>query len=149
MSYTPQLTTTVDLYNVVQRSINIVGIEKTIINVTNGLKKENMAEYPCFLTVITEVGKTLDITTKEILYGTGRRNERHYAIGFCAYYLRYIYKCKMEIVTILLEKDESVCYKYSRMIQKLKPQHSADLRYIRFKEALDIVLKPVDTVLKP
>lgn len=132
------------LINAVNQSVKVIGIDKTISNVNAGLRKENMVEYPLYQTfqkVLLEVAGAFGISGDEILHGKGRKNERYYAVGFCAYYLHWIYKFDMEAVAILLEKEISICYKSSYAIKNLNQNHPADDRYKKTKLSLDSIFK--------
>jgi hypothetical protein len=142
---------TSNLIDAVLVSVQKVGIAKTIYNLSMGLKKESLSKAVKAINdtniVIHAVADKFDITADEILFGKGRKNERLHAIGFCAYYLHYIYKYEMDDVTVLLNKDISVCYKYSKIVIGLNPGHKSDQIYLGVKVELDNQLKKDSTAL--
>lgn len=121
-------------------SIDEIGIARTILNIEAGRKKLVLIGNVHSTVVLQNVSKEFNIEVDEILKGTGRRNDRLYAIGFCAYYLHHIFGYEMEDVVIMLDKDISVCYKYSKVVKNLSPRHSSTKKYLTIKNQLDPIL---------
>jgi hypothetical protein len=87
--------------------------------------------------VLPLVAGAMGITEQEILNGTGRKNERVIAIGFCAYYLHYVFRHDMEDVQYMIDRDLWTCYKNSNLIKNLKDHLSSDEPFIVIKKLLD------------
>jgi hypothetical protein len=87
--------------------------------------------------VLEIISQSLKITIKEIMYGTGRKNARAYAIGFACYYLHYVFKYDMDEVKYMVNKNVWVCYKYSDKIKQLNPNHTSDRKYLDYRNELD------------
>lgn len=119
-------------------SIDKIGIQKTNKALKGEIKKNQSLNNSDATFIVSAVAAIMKITEEEIYGGTGRKNERVYAIGFCAYYLHYVYEYDMEEVQYMLrQKNEWVIYKYSLLIKELNPEHSSDKPFIQIKTLLD------------
>lgn len=88
--------------------------------------------------VLDLVSEAMGVTRDEVISGNGRKNERVIAIGFCAYYLHYIFGYDMaEQVSYMIDQDVWTCYKHSKKIKSLKPSLPNDLKLLQIKEVLD------------
>ena len=95
------------------------------------------------LKVLDSVSEITNIPIHEILFGSGRKNERKYAIGFCAHYLHSpeYYNMDMEQVKdFLCKNDVVICYKYAKLIGKISPTHISDKQMHEWKKQLDTKL---------
>lgn len=116
-----------------------IGILKTRKVLQGEIKKNQSLTNSDALFIVSAISEELNISEQEIYNGTGRKNDRRYAIGFCAYYLHYVYHYDMQEVQFMLrQKNEWVIYKYSLVIKELNPKHTSDQRYIDIKKSLDI-----------
>jgi hypothetical protein len=119
------------------KAVDKLGIDHTVKTLLGEIKKYQSLHNSDAFFIVSAVSEVLDIPEDEIFYGTGRKNERRYAVGFCAYFLHYVYKYDMEEVRYMLRKDnEWTLYKYSALIEKLNPQHNSDKQFIAIKELL-------------
>jgi hypothetical protein len=128
----------IDVLNQLLRTVEAIGIERTfdILKIAELGDIEFNNVHARF--VITTVSNAFGIAVHEIVYGTGRKNERKYAIGFCAYYLHVHYDFNMQTdVSHFLNKDVTLCYKYCKPILKLNSNHVSDKKHCEIKEKLD------------
>ena len=95
--------------------------------------------------VLKMVSRTFKVPVEEIRIGVTRKNERIYAIGFCAYYLHCRFGYGMKQVGTLLRKTEWTCYKYANLIQDLDPKSARDKHYVAWRKLFD---KKVQEFLK-
>lgn len=127
------------LFELFLLSIDKIGIKNTNKALRVEIKKYQSLFNSDALFIASAVAEIFEIPVEEIFYGTGRKNDRRYAVGMCAYYLHYIYEYDMEEVCYALRKDnEWAVYKYSQTIKNLNPAHASDRRYIEFKKLMDI-----------
>lgn len=131
-----------DVFNQLLRTVEAIGNERTFELLKDAEFQEVVIDNEDAKFVIENVGDAFDIPISEIIYGYGRKNERKYAIGFCAFYLHYGYGYNMEKdIQYFLKKDLTLCHKYSKLITKLNPKHVHDRKYIEIKDRLDDILK--------
>lgn len=135
----PQRSCVARLDETVLLCIDQIGIENTIRALKGEIKKNQSLHNSDALYIVNLVSEVLDISEREIFSGTGRKNDRRYALGFCTYYLHHVYKYDMEEVRYMLRKNnEWAIYKYSALIERLNPQHNSDKKYIEIKKVLDV-----------
>lgn len=126
------------LLDVFLLAVDELGIQKTNKALRVEIKKKKSLTNSDAFFIVSAVAELLEISVEEIYRGTGRKNDRRYAIGFCAYYLHYIFKYPMDEVCYMLRKqNEWTVYKYSLSIKCLNPNHASDQPYIEIKELLD------------
>lgn len=108
-------------------------IELEINRKRNAFRKNNHVKI-----VLSQVSEAMQVTKDEIISGSGRKNERVIAIGFCVYYLHYIFGYDMaEQVQYMLDQDVWTCYKHSKKIKSLKPHLANDEKLLVIKKTLD------------
>ncbi len=133
----PHKPTVARLIEIAFLAVDKLGIDKTIRTLQGEIKKVVSLQNSDAYFIVSAVSEMLDIPEDEIFHGTGRKNERRIAVGFCAYFLHYIYKYDMEEVRFMLRKEnEWTLYKYSKLIEELNPQHNSDKKFIQIKELL-------------
>lgn len=89
--------------------------------------------------IVRTICSKFSITVEELIYGTGRKNDRKMAIGFCTYYLHESQKLVVVEIADILKKEESICRKAMRNMQQLNVKHVFDQHYIHFKNELDLI----------
>jgi hypothetical protein len=121
------------------RTVEKIGYDKTIELLQKAQQGEVSFEDKKVEKVIELVAKSVNISAYEILNGNGRKNERKYAIGFCAYYLHHaqFFSMDMDLVKDHLQKDITTCYTYSNLIKKLNPNHFSTKLFYSMKVELD------------
>lgn len=108
-------------------------IEIEINRKRNAFRKNNHLKI-----VLSLVSEAMEVSKEEIISGIGRKNERAMAIGFCAYYLHYVFGYDMaEQVQYMLSQDMWTCYKHSKKIKSLKKTLPSDEKLYMIKEDLD------------
>jgi hypothetical protein len=124
------------------RCVEAIGYENTVEILKKAQSREIKFENKIAEKVITLVAEKTGISVYEILHGNGRKNERKYAIGFCALYLHSPEYFNIDIpeVAALLLKDESSCYRYSKMVTRIKPICTSDKKFLEIKIELDTEL---------
>lgn len=118
------------LVEVLARTIEKIGVDKTI-----GILEKAQQEPVKFADkivekVVTSISDRLNISVEEIIYGVGRKNNRKIAIGFCTFYLMEVYNYDLKQIAEILNKDQTICFKYKKLITGLNPKHAADQEYI-------------------
>lgn len=121
------------------RTVEAIGVDNTLKTLRQAQFQEVKFDDKRVEAVVTLVSKKTSVPAYEILFGVGRKNERKYAIGFCAFYLHSpsFFNIDMEIVTDFLKKDQNLLYKYSKLVQKLNPNHTNDKKFFDWKRELD------------
>lgn len=124
------------------RCVDAIGYEKTLDVLNQAQFQEIKFDNKIVEKVVTLVAKKTGVTVYEILFGSGRKNERKYAIGFCAYYLHSSEFFNIEMVEVgaLLMRIENSCYKYAKMVTRLKPGYVSDKKFLEIKKELDVEL---------
>lgn len=131
-----------DVFNQLLRTVEAIGNERTFEILKEAEFQEIKFDNDDAEFVTTKVATAFGIPLHEIIYGFGRKNERKYAIGFCAYYLHYNFGYNMEKdIQYLLKKDLTLCHKYCKLITKLNPRHVHDKKYMDIKDQLDPLMK--------
>lgn len=131
-----------DVFNQLLRTVEAIGNERTYEILKEAEFQEIKFDNQDAEFVTTKVAAAFGIPLHEIIYGYGRKNERKYAIGFCAYYLHYNYGYNMEKdIQHFLKKDLTLCHKYCKLISKLNPRHVHDMKYMEIKDQLDQTFK--------
>lgn len=130
------------LLETVFNGIEEIGFDGTIKCLSRAVKISRSKKNPDAVFVVNLVAENLKITPKEIYAGIGRKNNRIYAIGFCAYYLYYICRHDMESIQYMLDKEELwVLYKYSSLIRGLDPKNPNDIPFFELKKVMDPVVR--------
>ncbi len=129
-----------DLWNIVGQFIEQYGIDGAVKRLNASLSQEVKFDNDDVELVLVTISEKLNIPVAEIIFGNGRKNERKYAIGFCAFYLRNHFHYPTEQIIAFLKKDESICHKYTRLISQLNPHHSHDKKYCELKKEFDTLL---------
>lgn len=131
-----------DLFNQLLRTVEAIGNKKTFDILKEAELQEITFDNCDVMLVVTKVAAAFGIPVHEIIYGSGRKNERKYAIGFFAYYLHYHYNYNMQRdIQYFLKKDLTLCHKYLKLISKLNSSHVQDRKYLEIKDQLDEILK--------
>ncbi len=89
--------------------------------------------------VVTQVSQVMNIPIYQILYGTERKNDRIYAIGFATYYLHTIHEMNMEHIGSELNKSSTRCCIYYGKVIKLNSRFKSDVPKLAWKERLDAI----------
>lgn len=125
------------LIDLLFKTVEEVGVTHTM-EILNKARYEKLEfENETVRIVVETVAKKFRIPTYEIIYGSGRLNDRAYAIGFTAYYLRHHFSFDMDEVSIHLKKNPVLCHKYSKLISSLNDNFKSDLKYKNIKKELD------------
>jgi hypothetical protein len=115
------------------------GEEGTCEYLKKGLTPEIKFDDPIVENIIRTVCGKFCISVDELIYGTGRKNDRKMAIGFCTYYLHESQKLVIVEIASLLKKEESICRKAMRNMSNLNPKHVTDQHYLHYKKELDTI----------
>ena len=121
-------------------AIDTIGAEPVATALKAAMSGDVCFDNPLVELVVTTVARKTEIPVCEIINGSGRRNDRRFAIGFCAFYLKDIYHFTPEQIETYLKKDISICSKYAKAVRTLSPKLITDKKYIEYKEYLDKVL---------
>ena len=111
-------------------SIEELGTTRTASALREERKKHFFRNNQDVQFVLTIISKSFKIPVKEIIDGVGRKNDRHFAIGFCVYYLNVVFGYDIELVAYMLKKSSTICYKYSRDVEALSSSSKPDKKYI-------------------
>jgi len=94
-------------------------------------------DNPLVQKVVLAVSQKMNITAYEIVNGSGRKNHRKYAIGFCCFYLIKNYEVDADEVAQYLKKDTSLCYKYLKDVTNLNGKLISERMYYEIKMEFD------------
>ncbi len=128
--------------------VEVVGVDATNKILETQLSRKH-SDNPTAKFVLDEVSKELNLAVTEILYGSGRKNDRYFALGFCCHYLHDHYEYDMEKVEIFVGQTISVCYKTYKLIKNLTPGNPRDDEYLIKRTKLDSVILPDVNAKKP
>jgi hypothetical protein len=115
------------------------GEQGTCDYLQKGLTPEIKFDDAIVENIIRTVCGKFGISIEELIHGTGRKNDRKMAIGFCTHYLHQSQKLIIVEIASLLKKDESICRKAMRNMASLNPRHITDQHYIHYKNELDLI----------
>lgn len=87
--------------------------------------------------VVQVIADEFQMEIGEIIYGSGRKNERRLAVGFCCFYLYHVFHVHVNDIASQLKKVPALVYRYKNEIVTLKPKHVADAKYCAIKEKFD------------
>lgn len=119
------------------RTVEEIGIPNTMSILKNAQFDKIEFDDSKVEKVVRRVAEHFNIPIYEIIFGNGRLNDRKYAIGFSAYYLRHCHDYSMEEVSQLLKKEVTLCHKYCKLILQLNDKFRSDEKYKEIKKKLD------------
>ncbi len=119
------------------KAIDSIGLKRTEQVLNAACCEEILVDNEDVQHVVTIISDKFNIPIGELINGSGRKNERRFAIGFCSYYLNEIYKMDYMDIAIYLKKHLTIVQKYTLEIKKLNPKHISDQKYCHMKMVLD------------
>lgn len=122
-------------------SVDELGASRTASALREERKKNFFQNNEDVQFILSIISKSFKIPIKEITDGVGRKNDRHFAIGFCVYYLNTVFGHDIDLVAYMLKKSTTICYKYSRHVEALSSTSKPDKKYIDRKKRLDLKLE--------
>lgn len=132
---------TIDILEQLLKSVKIRGLKKTL----NIIKVESSDDSLIFDEranfILESVSKIFSIEISDIFNSRYVRGDIKYAIGFSVYYL-YQEKTLGEIAKkIFKNKNKTLLSKYRQMICDLNELHSSDVKYLKIKKELDLIVE--------
>lgn len=121
------------------RLIELRGIEGSLKYINQGLIPDIEFDNPVVENVIRTICGKFTLSIEELIYGNGRKNDRKLAIGFCTYYLINCCKLSLGDIMDILKKEESICRKSMKNVERLNAKHSSDKPYLHYKNELDVI----------
>jgi hypothetical protein len=119
------------------KTVETIGYENTDRLLKSAQFEEIKFLDPIIENVVVNVAKEFNIPAYEIVYGNGRANDRKIAIGFCAHYLKTVFKYERDVIADHIKTHTSLVSRYAGLIQKLNRFHQSDKKYLAIKETLD------------
>ncbi len=135
---------TSQLLDEVLRCVGNIGYEATLEGVRKLQSQTITFSDERVNKVVMLVCEEINISTHEIVYGSGRKNERKFAIGLCAYLLHSeeFFDIPMNDVADFLGKEAQLLYKHSKIVQRLRPNNTVDKKYLEIKTSVEQRLIP-------
>lgn len=125
------------------RTVETIGIERTDQILQEAQFKGIVYTNKDVEFVVKTIAKGFQIPEHEIYFGIGRKNDRKWAIGFCVHYLTVVFEYETDDVADFINKEFSLCHKYSKLVDEINPKHYVEARYAELKTRFDLqITKP-------
>jgi hypothetical protein len=125
-------------------TVSVVGVKK-VQEILKSAQYDGW-QYPNkdFEFVAKNVATTFSVPIHELVDGTGRKNDRKMAIGFCVYYLKNFGYDIYTDISAFMNKEPSTCFRYCKLVKELNAANSNNKKknisietYLEYKEKFD------------